>query len=212
MRPIRRTALWGLLVATAWLSGCASVYLVDNQVRSYATWETAGAPAPGQGFRFERLPSQNEGPRAVAQDTLETPVRQTLEQFGLKPAVPGDTSARWTVQVTAQTVRHPRAPWDDPWPAGPFGFGGYGHVVTGNGRVVFVPTLGMRFDQPYFEREIAIVVREASSGRVVYETRAAHDGRWNETPALWAAMAQAALRDFPRPPAGVRQVNIEVPR
>lgn len=211
MRPIRLTALTGLLAA-ALLSGCASVYLVDNQVRSYATWEATAAPAPGQTFRFERLPSQNEGPRAATQETLETPVRQALEQWGLKTLAPGDTSARWTVQVTAQAARHPRAPWDDPWPMSPFGFGGYGHVVTGDGRVVFVPALSMRMESPYFEREIAIVMRDASSGRVVYETRAAHDGRWNGTPALWAAMAQAALRDFPRPPAGVRQVNVEVPR
>lgn len=212
MRPLRLTALAGLLAASALLGGCASVYLVDNQVRSYATWGAAGSPAPGQTFRFERLPSQNEGRRATAQDVLETPVRQTLEQWGLKPAVPGDASARWSVQVSARTVRHPRAPWEEPWPAGPFGLWGQGHVVTADGRAVFVPMMSMRMDIPYFEREIAIVVRDAASGRVAYETHAAHDGRWNDSPALWAAMAQAALRGFPQPPAGVRQVNIEVPR
>lgn len=208
----RRLTLALLLAATAWLSGCASVYLVDNQVRSYATWDAARAPAQGQAFRFERLPSQNDTRYAAVGDMLEAPVRQALEQWGLRFAPPGDTPVRWTVQITAQTVRHPRAPWDDPAPFGPFGFGGYGHVVTRDGRVVFVPTLSMRMDIPYYEREIAIVMRDAASGRVVYETRAAHDGRWNDTPALWAAMAQAALRDFPQPPAGVRRVDVEVPR
>ena len=28
----------------------------------------------------------------------------------------------------------------------------------------------------------------------------------------WGAMVSAALRDFPQPPAGARQVNIEIPR
>ena len=42
--------------------------------------------------------------------------------------------------------------------------------------------------------------------------RAAHDGRWNSSPALWTAMLDAALQGFPAPPAGVRQVNIEIPR
>lgn len=210
MRAHRLTAFAGLLAAIALLGGCASVYLVDSQVRSYATWDAAQAPVAGQTFRFERLPSQNEGARATAQDTLEAPVRQGLSQWGLLPVAAG-APARWAVQVTAQAVRLPRAPWDEPWPYGPFG-AGFGHVFTGNGRVVAVPALNMRADIPYYERELSIVMRDAASGRVVYETRAAHDGRWNDTPALWAAMAQAALRDFPRPPAGARQVNIEVPR
>ena len=61
-------------------------------------------------------------------------------------------------------------------------------------------------------REVALVVRHAASARVVYESRAAHEGRWNSTPELWGAMLDAALRDFPTPPDGARQVNIEVPR
>ena len=208
----RRLSLALLLSVTTWLGGCASVYLVDSQVRSYATWESARGPEPGQTFRFERLPSQNDARYAGVADMLEAPVRQALEQWGLRLTPAVETPVRWTVQINAQTVRHPRAPWDDPAPFGPFGFGGYGHVVTRDGRVVFVPTLSMRMDIPYYERELTVVMRDAATGRVVYETRAAHDGRWNDTPALWAAMAQAALRDFPRPPAGTRRVDVEVPR
>ena len=44
------------------------------------------------------------------------------------------------------------------------------------------------------------------------ETRADHESRWNSTPALWQAMLEAALRDFPAPPDGPRLVNIELPR
>ena len=209
---LRRLSLALLLVATTWLGGCASVYLVDNQVRSYANWEASRGPEPGQAFRFERLPSQNDTRYAAVGDMLEAPVRQALEKWGLRLTPVGEAAVRWTVQITAQTVRHPRAPWDDPPSFGRFGLGGHGHVVTGSGQVVFVPTLSMRVDIPYYEREIAIVLRDAATGRVVYETRAAHDGRWNDSPALWAAMAQAALRDFPQPPAGPRRVDVEIPR
>lgn len=208
----RRLTLALLLLATTWLGGCASVYLVDNQVRSFAAWDATQAPAPGQAFRFERLPSQNDARYAATRDMLEAPVRQALEKWGLRAAPAGDTPVRWTVQIMAQAVRHPRAPWDEPAPFGPFGFGGQGHVVTRDGRVVFVPTLSMRMDIPYYEREIAIVMRDATTGRVVYETRATHDGRWHDSPVLWAAMADAALRDFPQPPAGVRRIDVEVPR
>ena len=58
----------------------------------------------------------------------------------------------------------------------------------------------------------ALVIRDAASGRVVYETQAAHDGRWGGSEPLWGAMLNAALQGFPQAPEGPRQVNIEVPR
>ena len=33
------------LLAAGWLSGCASVYLVDNQVQSFARWSEAAPSA-----------------------------------------------------------------------------------------------------------------------------------------------------------------------
>jgi hypothetical protein len=47
---------------------------------------------------------------------------------------------------------------------------------------------------------------------VVLETSARHDGRWNDSPALWRAMLDAALSGFPQQPAGLREVNIDIPR
>jgi hypothetical protein len=121
--------------------------------------------------------------------------------------------------VSASNVRLPRAPWEDPWDYGgwgpfghPFAMPGRDYVVTGSGQVVFFPMMAPRFETPYYQRTVSLVIRDAASGRVVYETRAAHDGRWNSTPALWTAMLDAALQGFPAPPTGVRQVNIEVPR
>ena len=90
-----------------------------------------------------------------------------------------------------------------------------GHVQVGigngGGGLLWSPWL-MRSDLPYYQRQVSLVVRDAASGRVVFETSAAHDGRWNSSPGLWRAMISAALEGFPAPPKGTRQVNIDVPR
>ena len=197
------------------LSGCASVYLVDNQVQSFARWgvittpATGGAsgPQPPQIYRFERLPSQQVGQAVVNQDDLESLVRAALLQVGWTLAETG-TAAPWTVQVATGTVRLPRAPWEEPW--GGMGFLGHDPLFVGGG--MFWDSGFMRLDSPYYQRKISLLIRHAGSGQVVYETHAAHDGIWNGTPELWSAMLSAALRDFPMPPDGTRQVNIEVPR
>jgi hypothetical protein len=67
-------------------------------------------------------------------------------------------------------------------------------------------------DWPYYQRKVSLLVRQADSGQVVYETHAAHDGRWNSSHELWCAMLDAALQGLPTPPAGARQVNIDLPR
>jgi hypothetical protein len=225
VRPLK-AALAGL--ALTLLSGCASVYLVDNQVQSFARWTdsaapaTAATPAPAtaptavpqapQSYRFERLPSQGEGLSAAGQNELEAMARTALAKVGWT-LHEGPTPAPWTVQVSAGTVQLPRAPWDDPWYGywGGLGFPRHDYAITASGHIIWSP-LFLRMDSPYYKREVSLVVRHAASARVVYESRAAHEGRWNSTPQLWGAMLDAALRDFPTPPNGVRQVNIEVPR
>ncbi len=222
----------GLAAAFAALSGCASVYLVDNQVQSYARWADR-ASAPGvpvvipqapQVYRFDRLPSQREGKVATGQDDLEKLTELALAKVGWTRAAAG-TAAQWTVQVDGGTQRLPRAPWESPydgfWGGGYWGGGfgpgfGYGmpgrdYIVTGRGQIIWMP-MYPRIESPYYKREVSLIIRHAASGKVVYETRAAHDGRWNSTNGLWSAMLDAALRDFPTPPEGLRQVNIEVPR
>jgi hypothetical protein len=47
---------------------------------------------------------------------------------------------------------------------------------------------------------------------VVYETRAMHDGVWSDSTPVFATLFQAALANFPNPPAGLRRVNIDIPR
>lgn len=210
-------------LATGLLSGCASVFLVDNQVESFPRWQdraaNAAVPAPPQVYRFERLPSQEQQRSASGQDELERLAEAALAKHGWTRAA-ANVSAPWAVQVDASTLRLPRAPWDDPWMNGwgpwgwghPFAMPGRDYVVTGSGQVLFFPMMGPRFESPYYQRAVSLLIRDARTARVVYETRAGHDGRWNSTPGLWSAMLDAALQGFPVPPPGVRQVNIEVPR
>lgn len=212
----RRTLLGATLAGSLLLGGCASVYLVDNQVQSFARWgestAPASVPAGPQVYRFERLPSQGEGNAASSQDQLESLARAALAPLGWTLAETG-TSAPWTVQVGAGTVKLPRAPWEDPWDGfwPGFGLAGRDYVVTGSGQVIWAPMFP-RMETPYYQRKVSLVIRQAGSARVVYETHAAHDGRWGNMPEIWRAMFDAALRDFPNPPQGTRQVNIEVPR
>lgn len=220
-RPILRFA--ALVLAAGLLSGCASVFLVDNQVESFPRWQdraaNAAVPAPPQVYRFERLPSQEQQRSASGQDELERLAEAALAKHGWTRAA-ANVSAPWAVQVDASTLRLPRAPWEDPWMSGwgPWGWGypyampGRDYVVTGSGQVLFFPMMGPRFESPYYQRAVSLLIRDTRSGRVVYETRAGHDGRWNSTPGLWSAMLDAALQGFPAPPQGLRQVNIEVPR
>ncbi len=221
-RLFRMAVAAGALLA---LSGCASVFLVDNQVQSYARWADrptpsgAATPIPQapQVYRFDRLPSQQDQRAGAGQDALEKLAAISLAKLGWTQAAAGVTPP-WTVEVSGNTLRLPRAPWESPFDSywgggfGPgFGFPGRDYVVTGSGQIIYAP-LFMHMETPYYQREVSLVIRHAASGRVVYETRAAHDGRWNSSNPLWTAMLDAALRDFPTPPAGLRLVNIEVPR
>jgi len=233
LRLVRTASLTLAIGALGALGGCAGVMLVDNQVESFANWTptTAGAssaavPTAPQTYHFERLPSQREGRSARGQDELEALARTALAKAGWTAVTP-DASAPWKVQISANTQRLPRAPWEDPWVGhwgggfwgdpwhryGP-GFGisaGRGHYVGAGGHFFWAPMF-MHVESPYYKRELSLVIRRADNGQVVYETRAAHDGKWNSTPALWTAMLDAALQGFPAPPGGPRQVNVEIPR
>lgn len=226
-RSTNPVSLWkAVLLALALLAlgGCATSYRVDSSVRSFARWDAGSAadaatpsgsriPQAPQSFAFDRLPSQSVSPAAGGQDALEELARVALAKVGWTPVAPG-TDAPWRVQVQATTLRMPYSPWDDPWgvhwggiwPAG----GGFA-VGVGSRHIVWTSTF-MRLDSPYYERRVALFIRRASTGEVVYETHAAHDGPWAGSPALWGAMLEAALRDFPAPPSGERLINIDVPR
>lgn len=215
----RRLGGLSLLAGALLLGGCAGAIRLENDVRSYADWSAgptgeAARPAPGDRYRFERRPSQLQAP-AAQQEALEAIARDALARVGLRaapePLPVGAALPRWTVELGARSVRLPYAPWDEP--ARPsFGVSvGIGHVFP-HGSVGFGMPLFPHLTTPYYQREVSLVLRDARSARVVYETQASHDGPWADNPTLWAALLDAALQGFPQAPAGPRRVVIEVPR
>jgi hypothetical protein len=196
--------LVGASVAAVLLAGCAGVMRVDSQVKTYAQWPSGALPAGKVHYRFERLPSQTSAPAARPQADLEGWVAAALARAGWVPSSEGDPH-RWLVQVTSRTEKLPRAPWERPddnrWAMGGLwaGSGGY----KGGFFVMEIP---------YYLRHLSVVVLDTQSAQVVFETTASHDGRWNDSPGLWQAMADAALDGFPQPGQPQRQVNIDIPR
>lgn len=193
------------------LTGCAGVIRLEHDVHSYPRWASTAQPAAGDRFQIERLPSQDQR-TTPEQRALEAAVASRLEAAGLRRVERPDTPAQWQVEVSARSQKFPHAPWDHPadrWP-GP-GLAGRDYVVNGRGQVIALPVFPWPAP-PYYQRELSVVVRDAQRGRVVYESRAAHDGPWHGTPALWDALATAVLDGFPRPPTGPRRVVIDVPR
>lgn len=210
-RDLRWAALGLSLGLVLLLGGCASVIRLENDVQSYARWPDRTTPQAGDTFRLERLPSQLQA--GGEQARLEAQVSARLTAAGLKAAPAGaEVPVRWLAEVSARSLRLPHAPWESPrdrWP-GP-GLAGRDYVVTANGRLVAVPIF-MNITPPYYQREVSVLLRDARTGSVAYESRAAHDGPWHDNPSLWDALVRAALDGFPQPPSGPRRVVIEVPR
>ena len=199
--------LIGMVLAALWLTGCGTLRLVDSDVRSFVA--PPGVPV-GATYRFERLPSQQVD--AAQQTRLEFMAQQALGKVGLRR---DDVAASYSVQVLAGLRVDPYSPWDRPrsgWGMGwGLGFGvRSGQVMIGGGSP-FMRGFGAG-DMPYYWRQVSLTIRHLGSGQVVYETHAAHDGRWADSDAILPAMLEAALKDFPNPPPGPRRINLEIPR
>lgn len=185
-----------VLLALA-LTGCATRWVVDSNVRSFSSLEAVPAQAT---YRFERLPSQQAG--EASQQRLEAMAEAALERVGLRR---DDADARYTAQVGA-SVTVVLSPWADPWfhGGGPWPYGPY-WAGGGFWGPAFLPPA-----DTWYAREVSIVLRELPSHRVVYETRARNDGPYATSRDVLPVMFQAALEGFPTPPTGERRVDIEL--
>ncbi|MEJ8846713.1 DUF4136 domain-containing protein [Variovorax rhizosphaerae] len=207
--------LLAVLILIASLSGCASTWVVDSNVRSYSKLDAVPA---GATYRFERLPSQQAA--EPQQSQLESMAGAALARVGLQK---DDARPVYTAQVTAR-VAATLSPWADPWLYGPgwgpgwgpgygygyygprYGRGWYGGGWYGGGwygSAFFPPAAN-----PWYEREVGVVLRDLKSGQVVYETRARNDGPYASSGVILAVMFDAALQGFPNAPPGERLVNI----
>ena len=196
---MKRIVLLGFILFAGLLSGCATTWKVDSEVR---TFSSLPAVPPGAAYRFERLPSQQS--HGEQQAKLEGIAQQALAKVGMPR---NDAAAKYSVQIGARAQRE-SSPWEDTWPG--WGLAGRDYAVTPTGQIVWVQSFA-RPELPWFRREVSLIVRELGSNQVVYETHAVHDGRWADSTAVLPAMFEAALSDFPRAAPGVKKVEITVP-
>ena len=172
--------------------------VVDSDVTAFSAWVTV-PPAPGTRYRFERLPSQTA---ATQQDRIEAMATTSLSKVGMALSV---LDARYSVQVLLNTEIVQRYP--EP------GFGGTGVFASGGSRG---SSIGLSFPiglgEPYYKRSLSILMRDLTTQKVVFETRALHDGVGGDGFAVLPAMLDSALLGFPQPPAGTRRINVKIPR
>ena len=165
-----------------------------------------------QDFARRKPPSKRRDETAILGDAFNGMIDniRELARAGWTPAA-GNVRAPWSVEVSALVVQLPRAPWESPYDSfyGPFGPRWVYPYGPGYG---FHGPVFPRLESPYYQRRVTVLVRNAGNGQVVYETSAAHDGRWNSTESLWQAMLDAALQGFPSAPEGRRRIDIDVPR
>ena len=181
-----------LCTAAAVLAGCSTgPRIVEGQVQSFST--LAAMPAPAT-YRLERLPSQ----QPPSFEPIAALAEQALARVGLTR---DDAAPRLLVQIGVQADTVPRY---DPYPA--WGFGGWygrGWGMQGAWRFGELP--------PLHRRAVSLMVRDAATQTVVYETSAVHEDVWVSDPAVFGVLFDAALNGFPKPPPGGRQVRLPLP-
>jgi hypothetical protein len=197
------------LLLIALLCGCAGMRLVESEVSALSTLPAGEPAASGALFRFERLPSQQVDPQA--QGELEAIVEAALAKAALRRA--GDAMpARYSVLASARTDTFLRNDEGELFFFGP-GLGG-ARLAIGIGRaprtlLIRSPMMNLSY---LYRSEVSLLLRDLASTSIVFEARAAHEGPWADRAAIYAAMFDAALRDFPQPAAGPRRVRVEIPR
>ena len=191
-----------LLLMAVGLSGCAALNTVHADLSTWGDWPTGRAPGS---YAFDRLPSQQSDPAEA--DRVEAAARDALAKAGFRPAGT-DEKPEVLVQVASRTTRTSADPWDDPlWWRGGFGtIGAIGHRWTGT-----VWVIDTRFDRSRYERQVAVLLRDAASGKPLYEARAANEGSTAGGDALLGALFNAALIDFPRNGPNPRPVRVTLP-
>lgn len=193
-RTLRSLALAAAPLAL--LAGCASTYQLDNTVQAFSGLPTLPANPT---FRFERLPSQ----LGASQDQLEAIADPALFNAGLRR---DDANPKFSVLVSAR-VQQTLSPWADPWYGPGWGWRGPGFWGPRWGPG-YGPYSGL--EQPWYAREVSVIVRDLGTNKVVFESHANSDGPYLDNASALAAMFNAAMQGFPNPPIGPRRVDVQV--
>jgi hypothetical protein len=190
----------GAVLALGGLGGCATTSSVSSDVSTFGSWPEGRAAGS---FAFERLPSQQA--RAEETEMLEAAAQPALLKAGFRPVAEGE-QPDVLVQVGARSSRSDPRLWDDPiWWRGGFGYWRYGpwHGPSW--------ALSAHYQNPRWEREVAVLIRDRSSGQPLFEARASSEGTMRSGSALFGAMYEAALMDFPRTGVNPRKVRVTLP-
>jgi hypothetical protein len=179
------------LAAAALLVGCGLPRKIDSDVQSFIGAPGAVAPAS---YRFERLPSQVN---AAYQAQLEALAVTALAKVGLTQ---DSAQPKYSLQISVQVVRYPQSQ-RQPRMHGMFDLG---HRPDG--------TMFTFMAEPvWYGHSVQVLLRDAATNQLAFETSARFDGPWSDTATLLPAILDAALAGYPNPPIGPRKVVIELP-
>jgi len=189
--PTVTCMLFTCLLAVSLLAGCALPRMIDSSVQSFI----GSSPAPTQGtYRFERLPSQQQS--TDMRDRIEVLAEEALDKIGLQR---NDAEPQYLVQLSVGVQQI--GPYVQPM----------SHVFIALGNGMWEHGLLWNNQPPWYRHSLHLVLRSLADNNVLYETQAVHEGPWSDNLNLLAPMLEAALRDYPNPPAGARQVVVELP-
>lgn len=208
---VSRAAAALVLLAAAALSGCASLNRLDSEVTSHSRWPADRRPST---YAFERLPSQQDDPQRA--QVLEDAARRAIEAAGFVPAADG-ARPNVAVQLGARITVTDRGVWDDPfwyggW-RGPWGFSRpfYPRGYHGSWRYAGFGPWGPPgfYDRTTHEREVAVLIRDKTTGEPLYEASATGDGFGIADASVLPGMFQAALQGFPQGGPNPRRVSVQ---
>lgn len=209
---LRRIGSIAALATAAALAGCASLNVVDASVANFGAWPAGTTPGT---YAFDRLPSQERNPQRT--QALENAAAQALANAGFRPAANGARPAVM-IQLGARTERFEQSPWDDPfWWGGPRRFGyrgwaGYGPYGPWGPYGLHSGLWAPFPPQPdVYLHEVALLIRDADTGKALYETRASTDGYSSGGDRMLAAMFDAAMKDFPRAVDRAHTIRVPLP-
>lgn len=190
-----------LLAAAALLAGCTGPRLVQSDVSSYSTLTALPQPAT---YRIETLPSQQAYNGDFA--PIAAQAEEALARVGLTR---DDAHPRLIAQLGARAGMG----WPRDWPYGgsaPF-YGRFGWGLGWSGHRGGMG-VGWMMDGPptVYRRQVSIVLRDAQTQQVVFESSAAYEDVWTSDPMIYGVLFDQALSGFPTPPQGARRVRTEV--
>lgn len=195
-----------LIASAALLSGCAGMNTVTSEVATYGEWPAGRAPAS---YAFDRLPSQQtQAPAIEAIEALEAAARGALAKAGFKPVAAGE-QPDVLVQLGERQLRYDPV-WADPlWYRGGFSPWRHGPWVGPGWWARTGPWPA--WERVRYEREAALLIRDRTSGKPLFEARASHDSATSGNGVVLGAMFEAMLVDFPKAGINPRTVTIPLP-